>query len=122
QRISKERLEMAPAYSISGRLVDPEGQPFTRAWVRARHTASPGGEPVRQVLGARLESDGRFAIRNLPAGAYTIEVRVPSWGDGPRYETISQDGVSAGTQDLVLKLRERPPGDAPQRRRSRGSD
>jgi hypothetical protein len=102
--VKAARLELAPAFSISGRVVDPQGKPFPQAWVRARHTASPGGEPITQLLGARVEEEGRFLIRNLPAGTYSVEVSVWNWGEGPRYENLTRDGVPAGTEDLLLQL------------------
>ncbi|MHC4493621.1 MAG: carboxypeptidase-like regulatory domain-containing protein, partial [Planctomycetota bacterium] len=103
--ISSARLELAPAFVIAGRIVDPKGQPFARGWIRARHTASPDGEPITQLLGARLEEGGLFTLRNLPAGTYTVEVRVGSFGGGPRYENLTVEGVAAGAKDLVFMLK-----------------
>ncbi|MHC4972040.1 MAG: carboxypeptidase regulatory-like domain-containing protein [Planctomycetota bacterium] len=103
--ISKARLELAPAFVIAGRIVDPNGRPFARGWIRARHTASPDGEPVAQLLGARLYEGGHFALRNLPAGTYTVEVRVGNFGGGPRYENLTVEGVAAGAKNLVFKLK-----------------
>ncbi|MDH3592556.1 MAG: hypothetical protein OER88_11795, partial [Planctomycetota bacterium] len=81
-------------------------EPISNCWVRARHTALPDGEPVDQLLGARVESDGTFTLAGLPDGSYEIEVRVARWGQtsGPRYENLKRPGVNAGTQGLVLEL------------------
>jgi hypothetical protein len=103
--ISSARLELAPAFVIAGRVVDPDGKPFGQGWIRARHTASPDGEPIAQLLGARLEEGGLFTLRNLPAGTYTVEVRVGNFGGGSRYENLTVEGVAAGAKDLVFTLK-----------------
>jgi protocatechuate 3,4-dioxygenase beta subunit len=99
------RLVLPPAFSITGRVVDPEGKPMTQCWIRATHISSPDGEPNSQLLGARVETDGTFAIRNLPAGGYRIEVRLPRGMSGfPNYKEKVLESIEAGSQDVVVAL------------------
>ena len=105
EKISAQRIPLAPALVIVGRVLDPDGNPMAQAWVSARHTSSPDGDPSTQQIGVRLETDGSFRLRNLPAGAYTIEVR--TWGgggSGRRYRQLTRENIVAGTQGLVLQL------------------
>jgi len=99
------KITMKPALTITGKLVDVEGNVVSRAWIQARHTSSPDGEPSDQVLGARVESDGTFVVRNIAEGSYTLEVNV--WrmgGGGTQYEKLTRLGIAAGTEDLTLTM------------------
>ncbi len=70
-------------------------------WVSATHTSSPDGEPTKQLLGARIENEGYFTIRNLPAGTYKLQVQM--WS-AVQFKNRVREGVAAGTKDLVIKL------------------
>ncbi len=109
-RIAALKLELAPAYSIAGRVVDPDGRPVVNCWVRATHTTAVGGEPNRQLLGARVDPDGGFVLRNIAGGTYSLEVVVNNWmPDAARLQNLTRDNVAAGTRDLVLALVLAPP-------------
>jgi len=104
-RIRNVNLEMAPALSITGKVVNAQGEPVTFAWVRARQTASPDGEASSRMLGARLEADGSFRITNVAAGNYRIEVNVRNFmPNTPRYANLKMENVAAGTENLRLIL------------------
>ncbi|MHC4957126.1 MAG: carboxypeptidase regulatory-like domain-containing protein [Planctomycetota bacterium] len=99
------RLVLPPAFSITGSVVDPEGKPMTQCWIRATHVSSPDGEPGTQLLGARVETDGTFTIRNLPAGGYRIEVRLPGGMAGfPNYKEKVLESIEAGSKNVVIAL------------------
>ena len=105
QNIAGQRHVLRPAFVITGKVVDPDGKAMAQAWIQARHTSSPDGEPSTQVIGARVESDGTFSISNLPEGTYTIEVRTWSGGgSGQRFKPLTREGVIAGTKDMVFQL------------------
>ncbi len=56
----------APASPISGTLVDPQGEPYPRAFLLARSEARPSEQQ-------RVEPDaGAFSFDGLGAGAYTV--------------------------------------------------
>ncbi len=98
------RLQLAPAFVITGRIVDPNGKALATGWIRASHTSSPDGEPTPQLLGARIENDGLFTLRNLPAGTYKVEVRLPGYPGAPQFKNLVRESVAAGTKNLVIKL------------------
>jgi hypothetical protein len=105
EQITGMRITAKPALEISGKVLDEKGEPMSRAWVSARQTASPDGEPSTQQFGARMQGDGTFVVRNVPEGTYDLTVRV--WGRGqnqPQYEPLERAGVSAGTKDIVFRL------------------
>lgn len=67
---------------IVGTVSDPQGQPLSAAQVSVVGTS----------LGAASDAQGRFVVRNVPAGTYTVRVtRI-----GARATTIANVVVSAG--------------------------
>jgi protocatechuate 3,4-dioxygenase beta subunit len=107
-KFAGEMLELAPAFTITGRVVDAAGRPVTTVWVRALHTASPDGVVSKQLLGARVEADGTFLLVNLPEGTYTLEVRQGGPpGAATAYENLLRENVPAGSRDVLLALRPR---------------
>jgi protocatechuate 3,4-dioxygenase beta subunit len=98
-------VTLKPALEIGGRVLDENGEPMSRAWVRARQTSAVDGAPSDQLLGARVQEDGSFTLRNIAEGGYTLEVQVWSRGDQPQYEPHSRAGVVAGTKDVVMRLK-----------------
>ncbi len=108
QKISSANIDMAPAFTIEGKILDPDGKPYTMTWLRVRQTASPDGEVQAQLLGARIGPDGSFTVRDLAAGTYTIEVRISRFmqtEDGPpALKDLKREGIAAGTKGLILQL------------------
>jgi len=104
EQITGMKITVKPALEITGRILNEDGEPITRAWVSARQTASPDGEPSDQQLGARVTSDGTFVIRNMPEGTYTISVRAFGGRGGPQYQSLDRTAIAAGTRDLAITL------------------
>ncbi|MEE8104784.1 MAG: carboxypeptidase-like regulatory domain-containing protein [Planctomycetota bacterium] len=105
QAIKREEMTLSPAKTIIGRVVNEKGVPFTQGWLRAKHTASPEGEPVTQLMSGRIERDGTFVLRNLPEGTYSIEVRVNNRMPGfENYRNTTQEGVIAGSENVEIRL------------------
>jgi len=101
QEIKGMGLEVQPAYTITGRVVNTNGKPVVNCWVRARRA----GEESGPMMGARVEGDGTFTVRDLAVGRYTVEVRVSNWNENqPRYDNLTREGVEAGATDLKLVL------------------
>ncbi len=107
ESVTDVRLDLPPAFQIKGKVVNEKGDPVGNCWIRARHTASPDGEPVDQLLGARVTADGTFTLDAMPDGTYEIEVRIGNWGgaNAVRYENLKRPGVAAGTMGLVLEVK-----------------
>src|SRR5438874_9300484 len=77
QKITGIRLELAPASSISGRILDSDGEPLGRVQVQALQSLYRDGhrglKPVQTVLTNDL---GEYRLRLLQPGRYYIRARV----------------------------------------------
>jgi hypothetical protein len=70
------KVSIAPAASVSGRFLDPAGQPFTTGGANLFMIADPEGRAVRQGMGfGKLDRDGRYHFDGLVPGA-RFEARV----------------------------------------------
>lgn len=65
-------LVPVPTVALSGRFVDGGGQPVPRANYMFMAHDSTGASALAIVRGL-ADGDGRFALRNVPAGRYTIQ-------------------------------------------------
>ena len=82
-------LALAQSGTIRGRVTDPAGAPLARASVSAEGSG----------LSASTDDQGRYEIRGLDAGAYTLRVRM--LGYQPRTARVVLD-QGAVTQDFTL--------------------
>jgi hypothetical protein len=91
--------------TISGTVVDAEGEPLRGATVRAvnRHLAAPRRHPSTTADLPRESvvtgAGGRFLFESLHDGAYTFEISA----DG--YEKATAEIVILGTRDLKVVLK-----------------
>lgn len=69
-------MQSAPAFSVSGRVVDEEGKPVARAMVMLMGD-SRNGIFMGPAGNAQTQDDGRFAMGEVRAGAYRITASVP---------------------------------------------
>jgi hypothetical protein len=85
--------EDAALGSISGRVVDRNGQPVEEALIeaRARNLDTPGARTVS-------DGEGRFVLGQLDTGSYTLRARAVGRG------SIERRDVSAGATDVELRL------------------
>jgi protocatechuate 3,4-dioxygenase beta subunit len=67
-------LFIAPAYQVSGIVVDSTGRPVAGAIVRLP-SRMPFGAPF--LMSAPSDSNGRFRVTNVPAGTYGVMAAVP---------------------------------------------
>ncbi|MBS0263054.1 MAG: carboxypeptidase regulatory-like domain-containing protein [Planctomycetes bacterium] len=90
--------------TIRGQVQDETGEPFSGVSVRVvlRHLAPPqkyptttSGLPREPIM---TDSDGRFVLDQLPAGAYTLEFSVAG------FDKAEVELVSVGTRDLSVVL------------------
>lgn len=66
-------LFLQPDNAIRGRIVDDRDRPIARVYVRALPWGKdPEDEDALEETGAYTNSDGSFAIENLPAGRYQL--------------------------------------------------
>ena len=65
-------LVPVPTVALSGRFVDGGGQPVPRAsYIFMAHDST--GASALAIVRGLADGDGRFALRNVPAGQYTIQ-------------------------------------------------
>jgi len=108
-------IKLARGFSISGKILDPEGDPLAGAdtWVnetqasRKRRGASKGPRDWTAQYRFRTKTgpDGTFDIKGLPEDAV---YHVGANGSGPdgAYTSETIRDVSPGAQDLVIRLGE----------------
>jgi protocatechuate 3,4-dioxygenase beta subunit len=95
------RVVLRPGMTITGRLLDANGKPETRHWVRALSAKWPAADLWR----ARPEKDGTFVIRGLEEGEWMLESFIPGC---MRVDDVANQGkAKAGATDVELKLPEK---------------
>jgi protocatechuate 3,4-dioxygenase beta subunit len=97
-------MRLAAAFSISGTVRSRQGAVLANVRVRARRE---GGDEEWDGSG-NTNREGRFEIRDLPAGTYEVLVEA-GWGAGPSKPNLVParvKGVNAGTQDLLVEVEE----------------
>jgi protocatechuate 3,4-dioxygenase beta subunit len=81
-------MQSAPAFRVSGLVVDEDGKPVARAMVMLMGDAR-SGMFVGSAGRAQTQDDGRFVIGEIPSGSYRITATVPV--------IVSNGGSSGGT-------------------------
>src|SRR2546427_9611460 len=71
------------AWTLSGRVTDPDGHPIAQAGVRV----------VELRRTATSDNDGKYSIPQIPPGSYTISFRVI--GYAPRVRKVTVGGADA---------------------------
>ncbi len=97
-------LRLASAFVIAGTVRTRQGAALSNVRMRARKEGSDQGWDGS----ANTNRDGRFEIRDLPAGTYEVLAEA-GWGVGssrPNLVPASVKGVAAGTQDLLVEVEE----------------
>jgi hypothetical protein len=92
-------LMTAPAFQLSGTVVDESGAPVGGAMITVMPERGPmGGMPM--MFGppsvSRSNADGTFAVPNLPSGVYTIRGGFPITGGGANVGVV-QGAIGAGS-------------------------
>jgi streptogramin lyase len=86
----------ADAATISGAVTGPDGQPFRAAFVQARHDA------LHRTVSVLSDNQGRYAIPDLPAGDYRVQIRAIGYkADAKRGVTLTDD--QQATFDFALQ-------------------
>jgi protocatechuate 3,4-dioxygenase beta subunit len=85
------RMASAPAFHVSGIVVDQEGRPVANVMVRLL-SEEPGEKPVAMVMApwqqGRTDQSGRFTITNVTRGSYTLLAIAPRLVAGPDRRTV----------------------------------
>lgn len=96
------RLVAVPGESISGAIRDGDGRPIRSASVQALDRAG------KVVSAAMPDKEGKFELRGLSPGAYTVRALLPSTfgSDGKLLQGPQRDiaGVVAGTRSIDIRF------------------
>ncbi|MBB4666161.1 protocatechuate 3,4-dioxygenase beta subunit [Microbacterium marinum] len=92
---------LSAAASISGTVLDAEGNPLEWASVNVYLVTPEGRE---QIVSGSTREDGTYTVGRLPAGTYAVEVPKPWdsdalgewWSDKPTFETADRITLAAG--------------------------
>ena len=108
------RMIGAPAFQVSGLVVDEAGKPVANAMVRL-FLEDAGGPPMMMMMGrgdqSRTDASGRFSLNNVTPGGYTLLAIAPqvfsspaagrsgagSGGSGGYSWSSSSGGIVSGT-------------------------
>src|SRR4029450_11944601 len=90
-------LLTAPAFQLSGTVVDESGVPVSGAMITVMPERGPmGGMPM--MYGppsmSRSNADGTFAVPNLPSGVYTVRAGFPITGSGGNFGVVQGGGIN----------------------------
>jgi hypothetical protein len=104
QRITGLRLELAPTSSISGRILDSDGEPLGRVEVQALQPVYDEGRKVLRIVQSIMTNDlGEYRLRLRPPGRYYIRARMqnPNQQTGVVFVRQSQDPLRFYLETLV---------------------
>ncbi len=98
-------IRLAPGFSLSGRVVDPQGRPVAGAWVDVR------GPYALHAQSVRTDEQGRFRVPNLPKGLVSLYFEY-----GPLF-AMGKYLADGTADDLEIRLRPTAEGSRSGRRR-----
>jgi Carboxypeptidase regulatory-like domain len=108
-RIEHLLIKMAPASSISGRVVDQDGDPVRGATVRVmQYFYVAGRRELRPGIQVQTRDDGQYRLFNLRPGRWFIQVTARAYGQnwvpptrGPRPAPAPATSFYPGTRDAA---------------------
>ncbi|MGH7163587.1 MAG: carboxypeptidase-like regulatory domain-containing protein, partial [Planctomycetota bacterium] len=94
------RLVARQGETISGRVLHADGTPTVFATVRAKDAEGKVAGETHSLL-----SEGKFALRGLPRGAYTLEAEAyaSDFGAGKRLDGSLAE-VATGSTEVEIRL------------------
>jgi protocatechuate 3,4-dioxygenase beta subunit len=99
-------LPLAPEMEISGTVTFGDGKPVAGVLVAAAGTEASSGGPRMPGMGgggsnATTDAEGRFVLKALKRGQYTLSVR-NNWGGNANVQPFTSQPTAAGSQDVRL--------------------
>lgn len=94
------KLVLARAASISGRVLDPEGDPLARAVVQLLRLRTATEETLRPVAIARTDDRGHYRLQGIPPGRYLLQAALSTDDDSgvpyqPRADGLPDEALAA---------------------------
>jgi protocatechuate 3,4-dioxygenase beta subunit len=87
---------------VAGRVVDADGQPVEEASVLAQATDAPYAPGFGDGSGVADEGEGAFAVRDLAAGTYVLQVGAPGRGEATLRDVRVVAGRTTDVGTIVL--------------------
>ena len=100
-------IELEPAVTLCGRVVDQDGRGIVGAQVRVWMSGSTWGSTLRTHVPVQTSEDGAFEFRAIPPGhKYTFYVRAEGYGENRRddFDTADIEGDRLDVGKLVLAI------------------
>jgi protocatechuate 3,4-dioxygenase beta subunit len=92
-------VTLQPCPPVRGRIVDPNGEGISGAWVYATMNVADWGDVALGDEQMQADSEGRFEIPAvLPGMEYTIQAHADQYGNGSKSFDVTT--VSAGALDI----------------------
>ena len=109
-------VRLSPGFSVNGVVLDVEGKPAAGVWVR------PGGSYASRSQFTKTDDDGRFVVRDLPAGIASLAFTFGNnylesnyWAErNPKQVEVRLNRLC---RHGTMQARPRPPSRLPKRRR-----
>ena len=92
-------IQLEPARTISGKVVDPDGQPVRGAMLQLQSRRWPW--PGASIVSMETDEEGKFSWSSAPSKAVTFRVLKPG------FETVIRR-LTPGSSDHLIKLTPAP--------------
>jgi protocatechuate 3,4-dioxygenase beta subunit len=101
--ITGQTWELAEGLRLTGRVLDPDGQPIVGASVSARSVRQARGSGQTYSAWERSAKDGTFTLDGLGAGTYNLDADAPGFLDRPDPIEIELGETGAPATDISLE-------------------
>jgi hypothetical protein len=93
-----------PAFNVSGRVVDEQGQPVAHAMVMMVSEGRGNAVFFGPIGGGQSDDDGRFTVGHVPAGSYRVSASVPMQLSGNGISTWSSSSGSGASGGVSARV------------------
>ena len=98
------RMLTVPAFNVSGRVVDEQGQPVAHAMVMMVSEGRGNAVFFGPIGGGQSDDDGRFTVRQVPAGSYRVSASVPVQLQGGGISTWSSSSAGGASGAVSARV------------------
>ena len=98
------RMLTVPAFNVSGRVVDEQGQPVAHAMVMMVSEGRGNAVFFGPIGGGQSDEEGRFTVGHVPAGSYRLSASVPMQLSGNGISTWSSSSGSGASGGVSARV------------------